>query len=89
MIQRHVIVTGRVQGVWFRDSMRREAERLGLSGWVRNLPDGNVEAAFEGQPDAVEKLTEWCHHGPPEARVISVVPRDEPPAGLTGFRILR
>lgn len=89
MSRRHVIVSGRVQGVWFRDSMRREAERLGLSGWVRNLPDGNVEAAFEGPPDAVEKLTEWCHHGPPGARVASVTPRDEPPEGQTGFRILR
>jgi len=89
MSRRHVIVSGRVQGVWFRDSMRREAERLGLSGWVRNLPDGSVEAAFEGQPDAVENLTEWCHHGPPGARVTSVTPRDEPPEGLTGFRILR
>ena len=89
MSRRHVIVTGRVQGVWFRDSMRREAERLGLAGWVRNLPDGNVEAVFEGAADAVEQLTDWCYHGPPGARVVLVVPRDEPPQGLTGFRIVR
>ena len=89
MSRRHVVVTGRVQGVWFRDSMRREAERLGLAGWVRNLPDGNVEAAFEGPAEAVERLTDWCHHGPPGARVTSVAPRDEPPEGLSGFRILR
>lgn len=89
MSRRHVVVSGRVQGVWFRDSMRREAERLGLAGWVRNLPDGNVEAAFEGAAEAVERLTDWCHHGPPGARVTSVVPRDEPAEGLSGFRILR
>ena len=89
MSRRHVVVTGRVQGVWFRDSMRREAERLGLAGWVRNLPDGNVEAAFEGSAEAIERLTDWCYHGPPGARVTSVVPRDEPPEGLNGFRILR
>ena len=89
MSRRHVVVTGRVQGVWFRDSMRREAERLGLAGWVRNLPDGNVEAAFEGPAEAVERLTDWCYHGPPGAHVTSVVPRDEPPEGLAGFRILR
>lgn len=89
MSRRHVVVTGRVQGVGFRDSMRREAERLGLAGWVRNLPDGNVEAAFEGSAEAVERLTDWCYHGPPGARVMSVVPRDEPPEGLSGFRILR
>jgi len=89
MSRRHVVVTGRVQGVWFRDSMRREAERLGLAGWVRNLPDGNVEAAFEGPAEAVERLTDWCYHGPPGARVTSVVPRDEPSEGLSGFRILR
>ena len=89
MSRRHVVVTGRVQGVWFRDSMRREAERLGLAGWVRNLPDGNVEAAFEGPAEAVERLTDWCYHGPPGARVTSVVPRDEPAEGLSGFRILR
>ena len=89
MSRRHVIVSGRVQGVWFRDSMRREAERLALAGWVRNLPDGRVEAVFEGPADAIERLTEWCHHGPPGARVSSVLPRDEPPEGLTGFRIVR
>jgi len=89
MIRLHVVVSGRVQGVWFRDSMRRQAEGLGLAGWVRNLPDGNVEAVFEGAADAVERLSEWCHHGPPGARVTSVVPRNEPPEGLTGFRILR
>jgi acylphosphatase len=89
MSRRHVIVSGRVQGVWFRDSMRREAERLALAGWVRNLPDGRVEAVFEGPADAVEHLTDWCRHGPPGACVTSVVPREEPPEGLTGFRIVR
>jgi acylphosphatase len=89
MIRRHVIVSGRVQGVWFRESTRQEAERLGLAGWVRNLPDGNVEAVFEGPVDAVNEVTEWCRQGPLRARVTSVVPRNEPPEGLTGFRVLR
>jgi len=89
MIRRHVIVSGRVQGVWFRESTRREAERLGLAGWVRNLPDGNVEAVFEGPVHAVDEVTAWCHHGPSGARVTSVAPRSEPPEGLKGFRVLR
>jgi acylphosphatase len=89
MIRRHVIISGRVQGVWFRESTRREAERLAVAGWVRNRPDGDVEAVFEGPAEVVAKITEWCHHGPSGARVISVTPRDEPPEGLRGFRILR
>ena len=87
MRRRHVLITGRVQGVWFRDSMRREAQRLAVSGWVRNLPDGRVEAVLEGDDDGVERLTAWCHRGPPGARVTAVEPRDEPPEGLRGFRI--
>lgn len=88
-IRRHVIVHGRVQGVWFRDSMRREAERLGVSGWVRNLPDGSVEAALEGDESAVERMIAWCDHGPPGARVLRVEMRSEPPEDLADFRIVR
>jgi acylphosphatase len=84
-----VVVRGHVQGVWFRDSMRREAERLGVSGWVRNLADGSVEAALEGPSDAVDALTRWCDHGPPGARVLRVETRDEPVEGLDDFRIVR
>lgn len=89
MIRRHVWLSGRVQGVWFRDSMRRQATSLGLAGWVRNLPDGRVEAAFEGEKQAVEKLSQWCHEGPPGARVTDVVASDEPPEGLPEFQIVR
>jgi len=67
-----VQVIGRVQGVWFRASTQEEAARLSLAGWVRNMPDGNVEAFFQGPRDLVEKAIAWCHHGPPLARVTEV-----------------
>jgi acylphosphatase len=62
-------IHGRVQGVWFRESMRAEAERLKVAGWVRNTPDGAVEAVVQGPAEAVEALIEWSHRGPPLARV--------------------
>ncbi|MBN8770197.1 MAG: acylphosphatase [Thiobacillus sp.] len=62
-------IHGRVQGVWFRESMRMEAERLNVAGWVRNTPDGAVEAVIQGPASAVEALIEWAHAGPPLARV--------------------
>lgn len=68
-IRIHLIIEGRVQGVWFRESTRREAVSLGVSGWVRNLPDGTVEAMAEGPEESVRKLVSWCQHGPPAARV--------------------
>lgn len=71
-IRTHVIVSGRVQGVWFRESTRRTAEELGLSGWVRNLPDGRVEAEFEGSRDAVEQALAFVREGPEHARVDDV-----------------
>jgi len=67
-----LIIEGRVQGVWFRESTRREAERLGVRGWVRNRREGTVEVIAEGPRENVRKLVEWCHHGPPSARVIRV-----------------
>ena len=67
-----VVVTGRVQGVWFRDSCRTEARDNGLAGFIRNRGDGAVEAEFEGPPAAVERMVEWCRHGPPRARVDDV-----------------
>ena len=67
-----VIVSGRVQGVFFRDSTRREATRAGLTGWVCNLPEGRVEALFEGDEAAVQRLVEWCRRGPPDAHVEQV-----------------
>jgi acylphosphatase len=73
MISRRVLVSGRVQGVWFRESTRREASALGLSGWVRNLPDGRVEAHFEGDEAAVEAAIAFVRCGPEHARVSDVV----------------
>lgn len=69
MKTQHLLIFGRVQGVWFRESMCREAERLGITGWVRNTPDGAVEAVVQGSDEAVDALIEWTHSGPPMARV--------------------
>ena len=87
-VRRRVVVDGRVQGVWFRESCRREAERAGVAGWVRNRDDGRVEAAFEGDEAAVDRLVEWCRRGPPRAVVTSLSVRDEPPEGDARFRVL-
>jgi len=65
----HLKIQGRVQGVWFRESMRREAVRLGINGWVCNRPDGSVEATIQGPADAVNALVKWAHAGPPLAQV--------------------
>jgi acylphosphatase len=69
VITRHLHIQGRVQGVWFRESMRREAERLNVAGWVRNKPDGSVEAVVQGTDEAVAALVAWAKKGPPLARV--------------------
>jgi len=68
----HVIIYGRVQGVWFRASTKQKAEQLGINGWVRNTVDGNVEAIFEGEENSVNEMLNWCHHGPPMAEVEKV-----------------
>lgn len=83
-----VLVEGRVQGVWFRDSTRQEAVRLGVAGWVRNTDDGRVEAVYEGDPIAVEALVAWTRHGPEGALVESVSVNDETPQGERGFRVI-
>jgi acylphosphatase len=85
VIRRRVVVHGRVQGVFFRDSVRRLAEREGVAGWARNVPDGTVEAVFEGVPAAVERLVGFCRLGPPHASVERVDVREEEPEGLIGF----
>ncbi len=77
-IRAHVHVSGRVQGVVFRESTRREAEARGVTGWVRNLPDGRVEALFEGEEDDVHAVVQWCHRGPSRARVDGVQVEWEP-----------
>jgi acylphosphatase len=87
MICRRAVVYGIVQGVFFRDSCRREAQRAGVSGWVRNRPDGTVEALFEGPDDAVRQMLDWVRQGPPYARVEHVDVTDERPSGHAGFAI--
>jgi acylphosphatase len=79
----HVLISGRVQGVFFRAYTRDKARELGLRGWVRNLPDGRVEAVFEGERRRVEEMLRWCHKGSPYARVSSVDVSWEEPAGDT------
>lgn len=81
-------MSGRVQGVFFRDSCRRVAQRLGLYGWVRNREDGTVEAVFEGDAADVEEALAWCHYGPPSASVSGVEVTEEPVAGEGPFRIV-
>jgi acylphosphatase len=83
----HVVVHGQVQGVFFRDSCRREAESRNVAGWVTNRPDGAVEAVFEGEPEAVAALVDFCRRGPRGADVGSVNETSEEPEGLTGFRV--
>ncbi|HUY63033.1 MAG TPA: acylphosphatase [Acidimicrobiales bacterium] len=85
VVRRHVVVTGRVQGVGFRASCARRAGDLGLVGFVRNMPDGTVEAAFEGEARAVSAMVDWCHRGPGLARVDGVVVGELPPQGETRF----
>jgi acylphosphatase len=71
-VTRRLEIRGRVQGVWYRESMRREAERLRVTGWVRNRADGNVEAVVQGSPEAVDAITAWARRGPEQARVDAV-----------------
>ena len=82
-----VTVSGRVQAVGYRWACREEARRRGVGGQIRNLPDGRVEAVFEGPGDQVDAMIEWCHRGPSWADVTSVEIEDEPPAGDTKFVI--
>jgi acylphosphatase len=82
-----VVARGRVQGVFFRDSTRREARSAGVSGWVTNRSDGAVEAVFEGDDDAVERMVSFVRRGPGHADVDDVEVREEEPEGLTGFEV--
>ena len=85
----HVTISGKVQGVSFRWYTQRQALNLGLSGWVRNLWDGRVEAVFEGEAEAVRKAVSWCHSGPPSAWVEEVqVEYQEPTGARPPFRIV-
>lgn len=86
-VRRHLIVHGRVQGVFFRAATRDEAVAAGVAGWVRNREDGSVEAVFEGPPDAVERLVAFARGGPPHAQVDDVEVREEAPEGLRDFDV--
>lgn len=86
-VRRRALVSGRVQGVFFRDSARREADRRGVAGQARNLPDGRVEVVLEGPPDDVAAVLGWLGEGPRHARVDAVEVTDEPVEGLRGFEV--
>ena len=86
-MRRRVVVHGLVQGVFFRDTVRRQAQSRGVAGWVRNNPDGTVEAVFEGEPEAVERLVALAHEGPRGAIVERVDVTDEADEGLSGFSV--
>lgn len=88
MVRARLLISGRVQGVFYRASCRREAEGRGLLGWVRNLPDGRVEALLQGPKETVEAMVAWCYRGPEEAQVSDIEVAYEPAADdLSGFRI--
>jgi acylphosphatase len=87
MTRQRVVIHGRVQGVFFRDTTRRRAVELGVSGWVRNNPDGTVEAAFEGDDDAVARMVRFAYDGPRGADVERVEVIEEEPEGIGGFAV--
>jgi acylphosphatase len=86
-VARRAVVHGRVQGVFFRDTVRRAAEQRGVAGWASNQPDGTVEVWLEGDRDAVESMLRVLHDGPPRAEVERVDVAEVEPAGLGGFEI--
>lgn len=85
--RRRITASGRVQGVFFRDKTRSEAERRGVAGWVTNRPDGAVEAVFEGDEEAVSALVDFCRRGPGRAEVEDLTVTEEDPEGLAGFEV--
>ena len=86
-VRRRIVVRGRVQGVFFRDTTRRRAESLGVAGWAANRPDGTVEVVAEGEPDAIERLVDFLREGPRRADVDDVDVSEEEPEGLGGFDV--
>ncbi|GAB1538839.1 acylphosphatase [Scytonema sp. NUACC21] len=88
-IRVHVFISGRVQGVGYRYTTVETASQLGLTGWVRNLSDGRVEAVFEGSQEIINQMIRWCHEGPPAAMVKDVDVKYEEPEGLRGFEVRR
>lgn len=86
-VRRRVVIHGQVQGVFFRDTARRKAADRGVAGWVRNCPDGTVEAVFEGDSESVATMVDWSRRGPRGADVDRVEEHEESPEGLTGFSV--
>ena len=87
-IRRRVLISGMVQGVWFRACTRDAAREIGVSGWVRNLSDGRVEAVFQGEPEKVGAVVDWCHRGSPGSRVDRVeVFEENPGSEFQGFEV--
>ena len=80
-IRKHVVINGKVQGVFFRSSAQKRATSLGIGGWIKNMPDGKVEAVFEGKEEAVRKMLSWCWKGSGPAHVIDLKTKDEEPSG--------
>jgi acylphosphatase len=87
VVRAHVVISGRVQGVFFRTETAQRARSLSLVGWVRNRHEGTVEAVFEGPSERVDSMVQWCEHGPSGAAVEDVDVRWEPPAGEAGFTV--
>jgi len=77
----HVLISGKVQGVWFRANTKNKAEQLNINGWVKNTFDGNVEALFEGEKNAINEMIKWCYEGPPLAKVKNVLVKSQSKAG--------
>ncbi len=88
MIRRRILVSGRVQDVFFRDTCQRVAREAGVTGWAKNLANGRVEVVLEGGADSVGRVEAWCAEGPPAGRVDSVEATDETVTGVTGFDVL-
>lgn len=86
-VARRAVITGRVQGVFFRDSTQRQARALGVTGWACNRPDGSVEVWAEGSPEAVDALLDWCREGPPRAHVEHVLIEQATPVGMSTFEV--
>jgi acylphosphatase len=86
-IRRRIVVSGRVQGVFYRDTCKQEAKRLGVGGGARNLPDGRVEVIVEGDPDKVEEMISWCRTGSDPSEVSSVEVEEEEPRGEDRFSV--
>lgn len=85
----HLLIRGKVQGVFYRATARQKAEELNLSGWIKNTTDDNVEATVSGTPEALESFIAWCWQGPPRAQVSDVQVTPKPDSGLTGFEVIR